>query len=74
VNSQVTGQWSHIPPLFIEGKPGYGKTFVLDAVACTLRSQRLIVLIVGSSALAATLYKEGRTAHNLFQIPVKDVC
>jgi hypothetical protein len=61
------------PPAFVEGKPGRGKTFVLDAVACAVRSQGLIVLIVGTSALAATLYDGGRTAHNLFQIPVNDV-
>jgi hypothetical protein len=60
-------------PFFLEGKPGRGKTFVINAVANHLRARAHIVLIVGSSALAATLYEGGRTAHNLFQIPVMEV-
>ena len=60
-------------PFFVEGKPGRGKSFVVDAICNQLRGQKFIVLIVGSSALAATLYEGGRTAHNLFQIPVVDV-
>jgi hypothetical protein len=62
-----------LSPFFLEGKPGRGKTFVINAVANHLRAGAHIVLIVGSSALAATLYEGGRTAHNLFQIPVTDV-
>jgi hypothetical protein len=61
-------------PLFVEGKPGHGKTFLMDAVGCTLRGENMIVLFVGTSALAATLYEGGRTAHNLFGIPVTEVC
>jgi PIF1 helicase. len=64
---------TYVSPFFIEGKPGRGKTFVLDALCCRLRSDGLIVLIVGTSALAATLYEGGRTAHNLFQLPVTEV-
>jgi hypothetical protein len=60
-------------PFFVEGKPGRGKTFVVDAICSQLRGQAFIVLIVGSSALAATLYEGGRTAHNVFQIPVLEV-
>ena len=60
-------------PFFLEGKPGRGKTFVVDAICSKLRSLNMIVLIVGSSALAATLYEGGRTAHNVFQIPVIEV-
>jgi len=62
-----------VHPVFVEGKPGRGKTFVVEAISNQLRGQKLIVLIVGSSALAATLYEGGRTAHNLFQIPVIEV-
>lgn len=61
-------------PLFLEGQPGRGNTFVIDALCCALRARGLIVLVVGSSALAATLYEGGRTAHNMFQIPVTEVC
>lgn len=62
-----------VHPLFIEGKPGRGKTFLVDAVCSRLRSEGLIVLIVGTSALAAALYERGRTAHSLFRIPVTEV-
>ena len=63
----------HRQPLFLEGQPGRGKTFVVDAICSALRADNLIVLVVGSSVLAATLYEGGRTAHNVFQIPVNDV-
>jgi hypothetical protein len=59
---------------FIEGKPGRGKTFLVDALCSQLRSEGNIVLIVGTSALAAALYERGRTAHSLFRIPVIEVC
>jgi hypothetical protein len=61
------------PPFFLEGKPGRGKTFVVNAICTALRAENHIALIVGSSALAATLYEGGRTAHNLFAIPVTEV-
>jgi hypothetical protein len=58
---------------FIEGRPGRGKTFLVDAICSSLRSDGLIILIVGTTALAATLYERGRTAHSLFGIPVNEV-
>ena len=63
----------HRQLLFLKGQPGRGKTFVIDAICSALWADNLIVLVVGSSALAATLYEGGRTAHNVFQIPVTDV-
>ena len=60
-------------PAFIEGKPGRGKTYIINCLSCELRSLCLIVLIVGTTGLAATLYEGGRTAHNLFCVPVSDV-
>ena len=73
VNNYVASGTNDSPPFFIEGKPGRGKTFVVNAICCRLRGNGHIVLVVGSSALAATLYEGGRTAHNLFQIPVTEV-
>lgn len=73
VNTYTQTRQPHLSPLFLEGQPGRGKTFVVDAVCSALRAHGTIVLIVGSSALAATLYEGGRTAHNVFQIPVTDV-
>jgi hypothetical protein len=60
-------------PSFIEGKPGRGKTFLIDTLSSDLRSRGLIMLIVSTTALTATLYEGGQTAHNLFRIPVTDV-
>lgn len=57
---------------FVEGRPGRGKTFVANALASTLRAAGHIILIVGSSALCATAYKRGRTAHYMFGIPVTE--
>jgi hypothetical protein len=61
-------------PCFIEGRPGRGKTYVVDVIIKMLRSRGKIVLTVGTSALAASLHERGRTAHSLFDIPVADVC
>ncbi|KIJ35999.1 hypothetical protein M422DRAFT_180023, partial [Sphaerobolus stellatus SS14] len=58
---------------FIEGKPGCGKTYLIDAIASWLRSQGHIALVVEFSELAATLYEHGRTAHSMFNIPVQEV-
>ncbi|KAG2139348.1 hypothetical protein DEU56DRAFT_735822, partial [Suillus clintonianus] len=40
------------------------KTFLVDVLCSQLRSKGNIVLIVGTSALAAALYEQGRTAHS----------
>jgi hypothetical protein len=45
----------------------------LLTVTDTLRSQADIAIIAGSTALSATLYERGRTAHSVFGIPVLDV-
>ncbi|KAG1758140.1 PIF1-like helicase-domain-containing protein, partial [Suillus occidentalis] len=57
---------------FVEGRPGRGKTFMVNALSSTLRAEGHIILIVGSSALCATAYKRGRTAHYMFGIPVTE--
>ena len=71
MDAVMDAQDGEIPsPFFIEGKPGRGKTFLVDALCSHLRSEGLIILIVGTSALAAALYERGRTARSLFCIPV----
>jgi hypothetical protein len=60
-------------PMFIEGKPGRGKSFLIQAVLSSLRSDGLIVLIVGTTALSVQQYERGRTAHHVFRIPVSEV-
>jgi hypothetical protein len=55
--------------LFIDGKAGRGKTFLLNAMCSKLRSMGLIVIATAVSAFAAQLYKGGRTAHSIFKVP-----
>src|SRR5947209_3278652 len=57
---------------FVNGKAGRGKTFVLDALIKRLRGEGRSVAVCGSTALSATLYPRGRTAHSLFGIPVTE--
>lgn len=59
--------------IFIDGKAGRGKTFTVNTVVSHLRGNGHIVLICGSTALSMTLYEGGKTAHNLFGIPVTEV-
>ncbi|KAF9231146.1 PIF1-like helicase-domain-containing protein, partial [Melanogaster broomeanus] len=62
---------NHLPAaFFIEGRPGQGKIFLCKALASTLRAQGKIILIIGTSALSATAYERGQTAHHLFGISV----
>ena len=64
----------HEPPLFfVDGKVGRGKTFTINALCKHLHHNRLSVSVCGSTALSATLYPRGRTAHSLFGIPVTEV-
>jgi len=57
---------------FLDGKAGRGKTFLVNAICNRLRGQGQIVCITGSTALSATLYERGRTAHSMFGIPVQE--
>ena len=43
--------------------------FIVDAICSALRARCIIVLVISSSTLAATLHEGDRTAHNVFQIP-----
>ena len=61
------------PIWFLDGKAGRGKSYVVKALIAKLRSQGLIVLICGSTALSVTQYECGRTAHSLFGIPIEEV-
>ena len=47
--------------------------FIVDAFCSALRVRCIIVLVISSSTLAATLHEGDRTAHNVFQIPVMEV-
>lgn len=54
--------------VFIDGKAGRGKTFLVNALCSQVRGHRGIVLATASSAFAAQLYPGGRTAHSTFKV------
>ena len=60
-------------PLFLEGKPGRGKSFVICAALASLRSEGRVLLIVGTTALAVQQYECGCTTHHMFRLPVNEV-
>jgi DNA replication protein DnaC len=54
----------------VSGPAGTGKTLWTNALTSTLRSMDIQVLCVASSALAASLMLNGRTAHSALHIPI----
>ena len=57
---------------YIDGGPGRGKSFLLRTLVYYTRSTGKIALCCASSGFVAVMYPGGRTAHNLFKIPVKE--
>ncbi|XP_076035387.1 ATP-dependent DNA helicase Pif1-like [Oratosquilla oratoria] len=57
---------------FLNASGGTGKSFVLNMLLDSVRSQGKIALAVASSEIAATVLHGGRTAHNMFKIPVME--
>ncbi|XP_076056347.1 uncharacterized protein LOC143034296 [Oratosquilla oratoria] len=55
---------------FISAPGGTGKSFLLNILLDTFRSRGEIALAVASSGIAATVLHGGRTAHNMFKIPL----
>ncbi|XP_076042085.1 uncharacterized protein LOC143025987 [Oratosquilla oratoria] len=58
--------------IFLHAPGGTGKSFVLNILLDTVRSQGKITLAVASSSIASTVLHGGRTAHNMFKIPLMD--
>ena len=56
--------------LILNSPGGYGKTFVLKAIAARIRAEGGIVICVASTGLAAQNLEGGRTAHSRFKIPI----
>jgi hypothetical protein len=54
--------------IFIDGKAGRGKTFLVNALCSQVRGHGGIVLATASSAFAAQLYPGGRTVHSTFKV------
>ena len=57
---------------YLDGAPGRGKTFLLNFIVSYTRGNGRIALCCASSGFVAIMYPGGRTAHNLFRIPVKE--
>jgi molybdopterin-guanine dinucleotide biosynthesis protein len=55
---------------FVYGYGSTGKTFLWNAIILWLRSEKLIVIAVASSGVAALLLPRGRTAHSRFKIAI----
>ncbi|CAN1786116.1 ATP-dependent DNA helicase PIF1 [Linum perenne] len=50
---------------------GTGKTYLYNTIVSEIRSRGLIVLVVASSGIAATLLPDASTAHSRFKIPIE---
>jgi hypothetical protein len=57
--------------MFIDGKAGRGKTFVINTLCDWVRAQGHVVLPTATSAFAAQLYPGGRTTHSTFKVSKK---
>ncbi|TFY73333.1 hypothetical protein EWM64_g10679 [Hericium alpestre] len=58
--------------MFIDGKAGRGKTFLVNSLCDYLRAHNQIVLATATAAYAAQLYPGGRTTHSTFKVPVNE--
>ncbi|XP_076041929.1 uncharacterized protein LOC143025805 [Oratosquilla oratoria] len=58
--------------IFVNAAGGTGKSFILNMLLDTVRSEGKIALAVASSGIAATVLNGGRTAHNMFKIPLME--
>jgi hypothetical protein len=54
----------------VQGGAGTGKTLFVNCLASAYRNRRIKVMTVASSALAASLVTNGKTAHSALSIPV----
>ena len=57
---------------FLNAPGGTGKSFVLNILLDSVRSQGKIALAVASSGIAARVLHGGRTAHNMFKVPLME--
>ncbi|KAH7097081.1 hypothetical protein BKA62DRAFT_624265, partial [Auriculariales sp. MPI-PUGE-AT-0066] len=60
-------------PVHVDGRAGWGKTYVLYPVIGALRKANRIVLISASSAHAAKNYPGGRAVHYNYGVPVDEI-
>jgi len=56
--------------VFIDGKAGRGKTYLVNALCSQVRGHEKIVLATATSAFAVQLYPGGRTTHSTFKVRI----
>jgi len=56
--------------IFVDGRAGRGKTFLVNALCSAVRGHQKIVLATASSGFAAQLYPGGRTTHSTFKVHI----
>ena len=61
-------QHGHPLCIFIDGKAGRGKTYLVNSLCSQVRGHGKIVLATATSAFAAQLYPGGRTTHSTFKV------
>ena len=54
--------------IFVDGKAGRGKTYLVNSLCSQVRGHGKIVLATATSAFAAQLYPGGRTTHSTFKV------
>ena len=54
--------------MFVDGKAGHGKTFLVNTLCAWVRAVGRIALPTATSAFAAQLYPGGRTTHSTFGV------
>jgi hypothetical protein len=59
--------------MFIDGKAGRGKTFLVNTLCDWVRGQGHVVLPTATSAFAAQLYAGGRTTHSTFKVSQRKI-
>ena len=55
---------------FLDAPGGTGKTFTIRAIQAILKARKRSIFAVATSAVAASLLEDGRTAHSVFKIPI----
>ena len=55
---------------FLNAPGGYGKTFLIETLLCTVWGMGKIALAIASSGIATELLEGGWTAHSQFKIPI----
>ncbi|GBP51452.1 ATP-dependent DNA helicase pif1 [Eumeta japonica] len=54
----------------LDAPGGTGKTFLANLILAKIRQSGKIAIAVASSGIAATLLKDGKTAHSTFKLPL----